>query len=142
MKEYENYNIINKLPNEIFINFAINNQFEYYSNLSLIIIIFIKFIILEYNYDLSLTIQIKKFIFNLSENICILFDLYVFQNLSDTFNLSKKLTIEKIKIIARTTIKSFKKSKITEIILQNKKQMENISISIKFFSKYSLLLFV
>jgi hypothetical protein len=81
--------------------------------------------------------QLKKIVANLSENFCVVFDKFVFQNLSKSFNASFKSLVEKIQIIGRSNNglkKTSKKNKITETILYLQKSVETIVGNIKLFS--------
>ena len=138
LKENETAFILNSTNYDLFHNNLLNKQMIYLYKLVLISILIMKFLIFEYNFDAILRMQMKKIFSSLSENICLIFDKFIFQNMTKSFNNSYKNLIEKIQIIARSNnglTKSSKKNKVTETILLIQKSVENSISSLKLFSR-------
>ncbi len=114
--------------------FSISNVNRIYIKslkISLILIIIIKYILLEFpNYDSTLKTQMKKIISNLVEVFSILYDYFLFENLQIDTSQKRTTFIEKIKKVMKSLSIQFLKQSNTknnhEILFQVSKHIDNL----------------
>lgn len=131
--------LYNDLPYELFINNSLNKHFTDLNKLQLIVLIIIRFILLEHNIDSILTIQIKRLISNITEMLCLIYDKFVLKNISKMLVCNNRNLIENVQIIARSNnflIKNLKTTQVTETTSFLHKSIDLIISNIKAFTKY------
>ena len=130
-KDCESEFIQNSRPLELFSITNVNRIYIKSLKTSLILIVIIKYILLEFpNYDTTLKSQMKKIINNLVEVFSILFDNFLFDNLQIETSQKKSSLLEKMKKILKSlSIQSLKQSKTKnnhEILFQVSKHIDNL----------------
>jgi len=123
---------------DIFSNTNLNKTYAKAIKNSLVLIIFLKYILNDYNYEANLKSHLKKIIGGLTEAIINILDGYVIKKLSqESYDkvFVKKELLEKInKLIKIHKIHSNKNSK-TDLILQLSRNIDSVSTIMKQFSK-------
>ena len=127
-----------KINFDIFKNINLNNYYKKIVKITLIIITYVKFLLMDFNYDMTIKANARKMLSNINENLLLLISTQIFlkDNLNENLycsKISKEFTDVYNKIIENKKLKN-KKDSLNTISNTLKKNLDNTMGIIKQFS--------
>jgi len=123
--------IQNSFKSEIFNSQNVNKIYQKALKLQMIIIVYIKFCVIDLSYDSNLRTSLKKVINSLTVPLVNLFDIFIVKKFREILSFSQREKISKTLKLNKIN----RNNKLLDIFYQFGKSVDNTAVVIKQFSK-------